>query len=79
MTAPRRRSPRTGINRRQRGEARLFENPYLLLAGWVHFLAFDLLVGAWEVRDARRVGITHLLVVPCLLLTFMAGPVGLLL
>ena len=59
--------------------ARLFENPYLLLAGWVHFLAFDLFVGAWEVRDARRVGIAHLLVVPCLVLTFMAGPVGLLL
>ena len=59
--------------------ARLFENPYVLLAGWVHFLAFDLFVGAWEVRDARRVGISHLLVVPCLALTFMLGPVGLLL
>jgi hypothetical protein len=59
--------------------ARLFENPYLLLAGWVHYLAFDLFVGAWEVRDARRLQINHLIVVPCLLLTFMLGPVGLLL
>ena len=58
---------------------RLFENRYLLLAGWVHYLAFDLFVGAWEVRDARRLKINHLLVVPCLLLTFMLGPVGLLL
>lgn len=56
--------------------ARLFENPYLLLAGWVHYLAFDLFIGAWEVRDARRLGINHVLVVPCLLLTFMMGPVG---
>ena len=43
--------------------ARLFENPYLLLAGWVHYLAFDLFIGAWEVRDARRLEINHLLVV----------------
>ena len=59
--------------------ARLFENPWLLLAGWIHYLAFDLFIGAWEVRDAQRLGIHHLLVVPCLVLTFMLGPVGLLL
>ena len=59
--------------------ARLFENPSLLLAGWVHYLAFDLFIGAWEVRDARRLGIPHLLVVPCLVLPFMRGPGGLLL
>jgi hypothetical protein len=59
--------------------ARLFENRYLLLAGWVHYLTFDLFIGAWEVRDARRLRINHLLVVPCLLLTFLLGPVGLLL
>ena len=58
--------------------ARLFSNPALLLAGWVHYLAFDLFIGAWEVRDARRHDISHLLVVPCLLLTFMLGPIGLL-
>ncbi|HLL73173.1 MAG TPA: ABA4-like family protein [Pyrinomonadaceae bacterium] len=57
----------------------LFRNPYSLLAGWIHYLAFDLFVGAWEVRDSRRVGIHHLLVVPCLALTFMFGPAGLLL
>ncbi|HEU6450699.1 MAG TPA: ABA4-like family protein, partial [Gemmatimonadaceae bacterium] len=42
----------------------LFENPWALLAGWVHYLAFDLFVGGWEVRDAQRRGIPHLLVVP---------------
>lgn len=57
----------------------LFDVPGLLLAGWVHYLAFDLFVGTWEVRDARRLGIPHLLVVPCLLLTFLFGPIGLLL
>ena len=58
---------------------RLFSNPWLLVAGWVHYLAFDLFIGAWEVRDAGRLGIRHWYVVPCLLLTFLVGPVGLLL
>lgn len=54
----------------------LFSNPWLLLAGWIHYLAFDLLVGSWEARDARERGIAHLLVVPCLILTFLLGPAG---
>jgi hypothetical protein len=57
----------------------LFQNPRALLAGWIHYLAFDLFIGSWEVRDAQRVGLHHLLVVPCLVLTFLFGPVGLLL
>ena len=56
--------------------ALLFGNPWLLLAGWVHYLAFDLFVGSWEVRDARERGIPHLLVLPCLVLTFLFGPAG---
>jgi hypothetical protein len=61
------------------GVSMLFRNPYNLLAGWIHYLAFDLFIGAWEVRDARASGIRHLFVVPCLVLTFLFGPVGLLL
>jgi hypothetical protein len=61
------------------GVTALFSNPWLLLAGWIHYLAFDLFIGAWEVRDAHANGISHLLVIPCLLLTFLFGPVGLLL
>ena len=56
--------------------AALFGNRWLLLAGWVHYLCFDLLVGTWEVEDARRRGIRHLVVVPCLVLTFLFGPAG---
>ena len=58
------------------GVEMLFSDPWFLLAGWIHYLAFDLVVGAWEVRDASRRGIPHLLVIPCLLLTFMFGPIG---
>jgi hypothetical protein len=54
----------------------LFQNRSMLLAGWVHYLAFDLFVGSWEVRDAQRIGISHYLVVPCLILTFLFGPAG---
>jgi len=57
----------------------LFENPWALLAGWAHYLAFDLFIGGWEVRDAQRRGVSHLLMVPVLLLTFLLGPGGLLL
>jgi hypothetical protein len=58
--------------------ATLFSNHWLLLAGWVHYLAFDLFIGSWEVRDAERNGFSHLLVIPCLVLTFLFGPIGLL-
>lgn len=57
----------------------LFTQDRAVLAGWVHYLAFDFFIGCWEVMDARERGISHLLVVPCLFLTFMFGPVGLLL
>src|SRR4051812_21348401 len=48
----------------------------MLLAGWTHYLAFDLFVGRWEVRDAQRRGIPHLLITPALVLTFLLGPAG---
>jgi len=60
------------------GVMTLFTSPHFALVGWVHYLAFDLFVGAWEVRDARRQSISHWLVVPCLVLTVMLGPIGLL-
>ena len=59
--------------------SQLFENPHVLLAGWIHYLAFDLFIGSWEVRDAQQSGIHHLFVVPCLVFTFMLGPAGLVL
>ena len=57
----------------------LFTDRWLVLAGWVHYLAFDLFIGSWQVRDARRNGVPFLVVAPCLVLTFLFGPIGLLL
>ena len=56
----------------------LFDTRALLLAGWLHYLAFDMLVGAWEVREAKRQGMVHWTIIPALLLTFLFGPAGLL-
>ena len=58
---------------------KLFTNEWAALAGWIHYLAFDLLVGTWEVKDAEKRGISHWFVIPCLVLTFLFGPIGFLL
>ena len=58
--------------------AQLFSKRELLLAGWIHYLCFDLFIGAWELRDSQANDIPHLVVIPCLLMTFMLGPIGLL-
>jgi len=55
---------------------RLFTQPEIALAGWVHYLAFDLLIGAWIARTARAEGIAFALVLPCLALCFLFGPAG---
>ena len=60
------------------GAMSLLQDRHMMLAAWVHYLIFDLFVGAWQVRDARRRGVPHWLVVPGLFATLMAGPVGLL-
>ena len=60
------------------GAMGLLQDRHMMLAAWVHYLIFDLFVGAWQVRDARRRGVPHWLVVPGLFATLMAGPVGLL-
>ncbi len=61
------------------GVMKLFTNKWGVLAGWIHYLAFDLFVGSWEVKDSQEKGISHWFVIPCLILTFMLGPIGFLL
>lgn len=58
------------------GVTALFSNPWLLLAGWLHYLAFDLLIGTWEARDSVGRGVPRWALVPCLFLTLMFGPAG---
>jgi len=61
------------------GVQQLFSSSSAMLAGWVHFLAFDLFIGAWICRKARQKGIRFWMIVPCLPITFLFGPAGFLL
>lgn len=54
----------------------LLSNDYTLLAGWVHYLAFDLAVGTWIAQRADRAGISRVIQLPLLFMTLMFGPLG---
>jgi len=56
----------------------LFTAPWAALAGWVHYLAFDLLVGSWITAEVLRLSLPRLVLVAILPLTFLFGPIGLL-
>lgn len=58
---------------------KLFSKDEAVLAGWIHYLVFDLFVGMWICYDADLRGINRWILLPCLLLTFLLGPTGLLL
>ena len=55
---------------------KLFTFPWAALAGWIHYLAFDLFIGAVIARDIMKLGISRLFLIVLLPLTFLFGPVG---
>lgn len=55
----------------------LFSFEQAALAGWVHFLSFDLFIGAWVCRTARTESVSFWLIAPCLPVIFLFGPAGL--
>lgn len=57
----------------------LFQNDSAVAAGWLHYLAFDLFVGAYIMRKAKELGISRIFATICLPFTFMFGPMGYLL
>lgn len=57
----------------------MFASDKAVLTGWVHYLVFDLLVGNWVLNNSHKHHINHYLIIPCLLLCFMFGPMGYLL
>ncbi|MCM2473921.1 DUF4281 domain-containing protein [Rhizobium sp. CG5] len=56
----------------------LFMSDGVLVAGWIHYLAFDLFVGTWIAVEADRRGYHRLLQALILAATFLFGPIGLL-
>jgi hypothetical protein len=57
----------------------LFASDPVLLAGWVHYLAFDLFAGAWLAQRLDELKVSRVIQAPILVATFMFGPIGLLL
>lgn len=55
----------------------LFTHKEAVLAGWIHYLAFDLMVGLYIVTQSKRLDLNRWVLVPILLFTFMLGPLGL--
>lgn len=58
------------------GVMELFTQPRAVLAGWIHYLAFDMLTGLFITMNGAQQGLNRWLLIPCLLLTFMFGPAG---
>lgn len=58
---------------------RVFADDSALAAGWLHYLAFDMVVGTLIARDGTAHRIPALLLMPALVLTFLFGPAGLVL
>jgi hypothetical protein len=56
-----------------------FRSDGAIVVGWTHYLALDLFTGLWIARDADAKGFSRIAQAPVLLLTFLAGPLGLLL
>ncbi|MCF8325003.1 MAG: DUF4281 domain-containing protein [Leadbetterella sp.] len=54
----------------------LFQNDNAVAAGWFHYLAFDLFVGAYIVRKSISLGISRVFYTLALPFTFMFGPMG---
>lgn len=54
----------------------LLSTPWGVVVIWAHAVTLDLFAGAWLARDARRLGLHHAYVVPCLIGTLMYGPAG---
>ena len=53
-----------------------FTRDVVLLLAWVHYLCFDMVVGLWEWRDAKRLDLPWVWVAPCMLFTLLFGPLG---
>ncbi len=55
---------------------RLFTAPWAALAGWVHYLAFDLWMGSRIARESEALGLPRWPLIALLPLTFLFGPMG---
>lgn len=54
----------------------IYANESLMLVIWLHFLAISLFTGAWMARDSSKYMVPKILSIPCITITYFAGPIG---
>ena len=58
------------------GLEEIYSNDSLRLVFWLHFLAISLFIGSWIARDCQRYMVPKILSITCIIITYFAGPVG---
>ena len=57
--------------------SRLFEDNLYLMFFWTHFIAINLFLGGWIVKDSQKFIINKILLAVPLIITYLIGPIGL--
>ena len=58
--------------------SRLFEDHLYIMIFWTHFIALNLFIGGWIVKDSQKFSVNKVLLAIPLILTYLIGPIGLL-
>ena len=56
----------------------LFSDKSFLMMFWIHFISINLFTGGWIVKDSQKFSINKIILIVPLLITYLVGPVGLL-
>ena len=59
--------------------SRLFEDHLYIMIFWTHFVAINLFIGGWIVKDSQKFAINKVLMAVPLIVTYLIGPLGLIL
>ena len=54
----------------------LFRDDYYLLMFWTHFVAVNLFIGGWILKDAQKLYVNKILLAFPLIITYLIGPIG---
>ena len=57
--------------------SRLFEDHLYIMIFWTHFIAINLFIGGWIVKDSQKFSINKVLMAAPLIMTYLIGPIGL--
>ena len=57
--------------------SRLFEDHLYIMIFWTHFIAINLFIGGWIVKDSQKFSINKVLMAVPLIVTYLSGPIGL--